>query len=77
MPGMFGRLLVPVGDRKVILVPKRAIRRIGQLEVVTVETDGKWQRIFVKTGRVIGDKVEVLSGLHGDEKVALEGEGDA
>jgi HlyD family secretion protein len=77
LPGMFGRLLVPVKERKVILVPKKAIMRIGQLEVVTVETDGRWQRIFVKTGRVIGDKVEVLSGLHGDERVALEGEGDA
>ena len=77
LPGMFGRLLVPFKDRNVILVPKKAIKRIGQLEVVTVEAQGRWQRIFVKTGRVIGDKVEVLSGLHGDEKVALEGEGDA
>jgi HlyD family secretion protein len=76
LPGMFGRLLVPVKDRKVILVPRKAIKRIGQLEVVTVETDGRWQRIFVKTGRVVGDKVEVLSGLYGDERVALEGEGD-
>jgi RND family efflux transporter MFP subunit len=77
LPGMFGRLLVPVKDRQVILVSQKAIQRIGQLEVVTVETDGRWQRIFVKTGRVIGDQVEVLSGLHGGEKVALEGEGDA
>ena len=77
LPGMFGRLLVPVKDEKVIVVPKKAIKRIGQLEVVTVETEGDWQRVFVKTGRVIGEKVEVLSGLHGHEEVALGGEGDA
>ena len=52
-------------------------KRIGQLEVVTVETGGDWQRVFVKTGRVIGEKVEVLSGLQGHEEVVLEGEGDA
>ncbi|MCJ7595824.1 MAG: efflux RND transporter periplasmic adaptor subunit [Desulfobacterales bacterium] len=77
LPGMFGRLLIPVEERKVVLVPRNAVKRIGQLEMVTVEINGKWQQILVKTGMVLGGKVEVLSGLQGHERLALEGEGDA
>lgn len=74
-PGMFGRLLIPVKETRVVLIPKKALRRIGQLEVVTAQVGGRWQEIFVTTGKVMGDKVEVLSGLKGDEAVALEGDG--
>lgn len=77
LPGMFGRLQIPVEDRKVVLVPKNAVKRIGQLEMVTAEINGRWQQVLVKTGRELGRKVEVLSGLRGDERVALEGESDA
>jgi HlyD family secretion protein len=38
-PGMFGRLLLPVREREVVLIPKKALRKIGQLEVVTVSTE--------------------------------------
>jgi RND family efflux transporter MFP subunit len=76
-PGMFGRLLIPVRETSVVLIPKRALRRIGQIEVVTAEAGGRWQEIFVTTGRAMGDKVEVLSGLKGDERVALDGDGHA
>jgi RND family efflux transporter MFP subunit len=71
-PGMFGRLLIPVTEREIVSVPRNAVKRIGQLEVVTAELGGRWQQIFVTTGKVMGDKVEVLSGLKGDETVALE-----
>lgn len=71
MPGMFGRLLVPVGRREVVVAPAQSIRRVGQLETVTIEDNGKWREIFVRTGRVIGDKIEVLSGLGGSETLAL------
>ena len=71
-PGMFGRLLVPVQDRNVVVVPKEAVRRIGQLDVVMIKTDGKWQSTYVKTGEELeGDTVEILSGLKGDELLGL------
>lgn len=76
-PGMFGRLLIPVKETMVVLIPRKALRRIGQLEVVTAEVEGRWQKILVTTGKVMGDRVEVLSGLKGDETVALEGDGHA
>ena len=72
LPGMFGRLLVPLDERRAVLVDREAVRRIGQMEVVRVEAEGRWVSLFVKTGREIGDLVEVLSGLQGNEKVALE-----
>lgn len=76
-PGMFGRLLIPFRESRVVLIPKKALRRIGQLEVVTAQADGRWQEIFVTTGKAMGDQVEVLSGLKGDETVALDGDGHA
>jgi HlyD family secretion protein len=76
-PGMFGRLLLPVKEREAVLIPRKALRRIGQLEVVTVEWKSRWEQVFVTTGRVFGDKIEILSGLQGNETVALGDDGDA
>jgi len=73
-PGMFGRLWVPSGGRRVVVIPRAAITRVGQLETVTIKLNKDWQQIFVKTGREIGENVEVLSGLDGNETLALEGE---
>lgn len=70
-PGMFGRLMVPLDNTSVVLAPRRAIRRVGQLEMVRVETDGQWRDRFVRTGRSFDGDVEILSGLNGGEKVAL------
>ena len=75
--GMFGRLLVPVGERDVVLVPRSAVKRIGQLEVVTMEAGGRWQQIYVRTGRSEGKRVEILSGLKGGETLAVDGGNDA
>lgn len=71
-PGMFGRLLVPLGKRQAVVVPAKSVYRIGQMEVVKVEKEGRWCDCFVKTGKEIDGKVEILSGLNGDEKIALK-----
>ena len=77
-PGMFGRLLVPIEEKEVVAVPDLAVKRMGQLEVVTIEEKGEWKEIFVKTGRrLMGEKVEIISGLKGDETIALLGGTDA
>jgi multidrug efflux pump subunit AcrA (membrane-fusion protein) len=71
-PGMFGRLLVPIGDREVVRVPAAAIDRTGQLETVLVQSDGIWTRRLVTTGAVLADGfLEVLSGLEGGETIGL------
>lgn len=72
-PGMFGRLLVPLDEEAVVTVPKKAVTRIGQLEMVSVKENGQWHQIYVRTGRDInGYWCEILSGLQGGELVALE-----
>ena len=73
-PGMFGRLMIPASTRSVVAVPKSAIERTGQLEMVTVQEGGIWKKVFVKTGKALdADKVEVLSGLEGGEIIGVRG----
>lgn len=69
--GMFGRLLTPLAERPAVLIPQAALRRIGQMEVVRVEREGRWVDLYVKAGRSVDGKVEILSGLAGNEKLAL------
>ncbi|MCP3900019.1 MAG: efflux RND transporter periplasmic adaptor subunit [Desulfobacteraceae bacterium] len=69
-PGMFGRLLIPVKEQEVILIPKKAFQIIGQLELVHIkEKDGHFKSIYIKTGKQFADRVEVLSGLTGNETI--------
>jgi RND family efflux transporter MFP subunit len=76
-PGMFGRLLIPIEEKEVVVVPKDAVVNIGQMEVVTVLEEDRWKKIFVKTGGEIdNDQIEILSGLHGGEQLALKGKDD-
>ncbi|RUA02349.1 MAG: efflux RND transporter periplasmic adaptor subunit, partial [Deltaproteobacteria bacterium] len=44
----------------------------GQLSVIFVKKDGKAEMRIVKTGRTIGDKVEIVSGLRPDERIVVE-----
>jgi HlyD family secretion protein len=72
-PGMFCRLLVPSGERSAVLIPADAVMRVGQLETVKVRTGDTWQTVYIKTGQTLDGLVEVLSGLEGNETVALSG----
>ena len=70
--GMFGRLIIPVGDETVILVPRDAVRTVGQIECVDVAADGARHRRAVRLGRTMGDEVEVLAGLRAGERIVLD-----
>jgi len=72
LSGMFGRLRLTLGERRTVLLPVRAVRRIGQLEQVRVVEERGICRRFVRTGARRGDRVEVLSGLKGGERVVVE-----
>jgi membrane fusion protein (multidrug efflux system) len=71
--GMFGRMLIPLDPEAVVLIPRQAVRRVGQLDLVDVAEDGVLKRRAVQLGRRFGDRVEVLSGLQAGEQVALSG----
>lgn len=70
--GMFGRLLIPLEDETVLLAPARAVRRVGQLDLVDVVVDGRMQRRAVRLGRAYGDEVEVLAGLAAGERLLVQ-----
>lgn len=69
--GMFGRIIIPVGDEKVLLIPKDSIIKTGQLELVNVVQNGTLSKRYVRSGRTFGDDIEILSGLKDGESVLL------
>ena len=71
--GQFARLLVPVGESNSLRVPASAVVERGQLEIVFVVANQHAQMHLVKTGKRIGDNVEILSGLHSGDAVVIEG----
>ena len=70
-PGMFGKLRIPVSTEKVVIIPEGALKKVGQLEMVSVKEGSRWTRRYVKTGRRLGKNIEVLSGLNGDETIGI------
>ena len=45
----------------------------GQMEMVFVVSDNKAQLRLVKTGKRIGNEVELVSGVEAGEKIVVEG----
>ncbi len=71
--GMFGRLLIPLDEQEVLVIPKTAVKRVGQLDMVEVAESGASatrERRVVELGRQYGEQVQVLSGLRVGESVA-------
>jgi RND family efflux transporter MFP subunit len=71
--GQFARLLVPVGESNSLRVPAAAVVQRGQLEIVFVVANQHAQLHLVKTGKRVGDEMEILSGLHAGDVVVVEG----
>jgi RND family efflux transporter MFP subunit len=71
--GQFARLLVPVGESNSLRVPVSAVVQRGQLEIVFVVANQHAQLHLVKTGKRVGDELEILSGLHAGDAVVVEG----
>lgn len=66
-PGMYGKLLIPYKTVSLVLIPPEAVGQVGQLELVRVKTRNGWERRYIKTGNMYGNRLEVLSGLSGGE----------
>jgi RND family efflux transporter MFP subunit len=80
--GMFGRILIPLGEESVTVIPRQAIRKVGQLELVEVMEQDRMIQRAIRTGRELGDvttedgkilsdQIEVLSGLQAGELVFI------
>ena len=73
LPGMFGRVQIPMTPEQVLAVPAAALVRAGQLTMVDVVRGTRVERRTVQIGRVIGAQVEVFSGLAVGDTVVLQG----
>jgi RND family efflux transporter MFP subunit len=71
--GQFGRVEVPVAETSVLRVPTASVIQRGQMELVFVR-DGDVARLrIVKTGKLIGEEVEIVSGVSPGEQVLTDG----
>lgn len=74
-PGMYGRLLLDLGQREAIVVPDKAVQRnLGSgIRYVYVIQQGKALYREVQIGIKQGDKQEIIAGLKQGEELALTG----
>jgi hypothetical protein len=71
-PGMFGRLLIPIGQTERIYIPEEAITQVGQLYYVMVSTEKGVVRRYVRLGdRHKAEGIAVISGLVPGESIRV------
>ncbi len=73
--GMFANVVLEKGSQSVITVPKSSVVERGQLTgIYTVNENQEALLRWVKTGRTIGQNVEILSGLKAGESYIASAE---
>lgn len=73
--GQFGRVAMPVGETAALRVPAAAVVQRGQMELVFVVISNLAQLRIVKTGKRIGDEVELVSGVSAGEQIVVSAVG--
>jgi len=72
LPGMYARLMVPAGEKSLLLIPTDRVAQVGQLNVVWVAEENGVNRRFIRIGKEYpGDMVEVVSGLSAGDQILL------
>jgi HlyD family secretion protein len=72
--GMYAQGEILLGQSKAMTVPQTSvIVRDGFSYVYTVGADNKVTQVKVQTGRLSGDRQEILGGLKSDERVVVSG----
>jgi multidrug efflux pump subunit AcrA (membrane-fusion protein) len=71
-PGYFGWLKQACSQHTALLIPVQAVKHLGQLEVVRVLSDGQQAMRHVRTGKMFGDQIEIISGLRAGEIVMID-----
>ncbi len=74
LPGMYARGEIVLGQSTALTVPQAAVVvRDGFSYVYAVGADNKVSQLKVQTGRLSGDRMEVLGGLKPDMQVVVSG----
>ncbi|MDR4517740.1 MAG: efflux RND transporter periplasmic adaptor subunit [Nitrosomonas sp.] len=71
-PGFFGWLEQACDQHTALLIPVKAVKHLGQLEVVRVLADEQQSMRHVRTGKTFGDQIEIVSGLRAGELVMID-----
>lgn len=72
--GLSAKVFLPGGQKETILVTRKAIVEKGQLTgIYTADTKGVISYRLVKTGKPVGDQVEVLSGIKSGDRIVVDG----
>jgi RND family efflux transporter MFP subunit len=72
-PGMFVKVGLVVGEAERLLVPRTAVVERSEMRgVYVVAPDGRVALRQVRLGHLRGDRVEILAGLAGGERIALD-----
>ena len=64
---------IALGESAALILPSSAIVIRDGFSYVYSENSGKVTRVKVQTGRRVGDKVEILKGLDGNQKIVRSG----
>jgi len=73
-PGLFVKARISVGEVQLpLVVPKEALQRLENENVVFVEAKGGYEPRHVSVGRSDGSNVEILSGLFAGERYVAKG----
>lgn len=67
--GVSATALIPAGMRRAVTIPAGAVVRRGQLTGVRVVAGDAVTLRWVRLGRAVGDRIEVLSGLEAGEQI--------
>ena len=74
--GMFARGDFDLGASSSLTIPQRAlVVRDGFNYVFRLSPDNRVSQVKVQTGRLAGDRVEVVSGLPADARIVIDGAG--
>lgn len=71
--GMFARASLAGSSRKTLLIPRSALVTRGQLTGIYTVEKGILHFRLVRTGRTLGEQVEILSGLRPGETIVATG----
>jgi RND family efflux transporter MFP subunit len=73
IPGMFGRLQIPLGERQELRIPRSAVRSVGQIPYVhRVVGPDRVERAFIQIAGEQDDQVVIASGLSPGERIVAD-----
>lgn len=75
IPGMFGRLTIPLGQREELRIPRSAVRRVGQVAFVyRIIGPGRVERAFIQIAHESDEHVSIASGLSAGDRIVSDPE---